>query len=145
METSLIEKYDRSRFNLLIGATIGWGLWYGLKIVLPYITNKTIKLSLVVAGMIGFILVVVSLIKIMQIKRILRKNPQLGNILNNEWVVHTKRQAITVGYWCMLVAAAVGTGITEFIAISGLLLMQIMLYIGILSMLITHLILLRDR
>ena len=144
MDTSIIEKYDRSRYNLVIGATIGWGVWFGLRIILPYISNIPLKMVMIATGLTGLTVAIVSFFRMRSIRRVIKTNPELGKILNNEWVIHTKRQAIAIGYSCMLLTAAIGIGIAEFIDLSGLLLAQIVLFVGILSMLIAHLFLLRD-
>ena len=145
MDTTIVEKYDKSRYNMLIGATVGWGIWFGLNIILPYVHNKPVKLIIVAIGLMGIVLAVVSYFRMVGIKKVIKKHPELGLMLNNEWVIHTKRQAIAIGYWSMLMIAAIGIGITSFIVVSGFLLMQIVLFTGIQSMLIAHLVLLRGK
>lgn len=145
MDTTIVEKYDKSRYNMLIGATVGWGVWFGLNIILPYVHNKPVKLIIVAIGLMGIVLAVVSYFRMVGIKKVIKKHPELGLMLNNEWVIHTKRQAIAIGYWNMLMIAAIGIGITSFIVVSGFLLMQIVLFTGIQSMLIAHLVLLRGK
>ena len=59
METSIIEQYDKKRFNLIKWLTLGWALWFGAYIIKDLINSKTIFGIILLLGLPGWLLFVV--------------------------------------------------------------------------------------
>lgn len=141
METNLIEKYDKSRTKLLIGIAIGWGIYYGIFILNDVIHNSFLIASLNIIGMLGLALYVYGLIKMIQIKRIIKKDPELQHAFNNEWIILNRRKAYAVGFWTMLISVTTGLLLVVFINIPAKLILELILFLGIMALIITFIVL----
>jgi 4-hydroxybenzoate polyprenyltransferase len=141
MNTNLIEKYDRSRINLLIGAAIGWGIYYGIFIFRDQISNEMIKGTLGLIGLVAFVFFLYSLFRILRIKRIMKRNPELKSALENEWVIQTRKKAYAIGYWVMMISVMTGLNLVLFTNISPKMILELILFVGVLSLMITFIVL----
>jgi hypothetical protein len=141
MESNLIEKYDKSRFKLLISAAISWSIYEGIFISRQYITDPSFKSTLKIISLIAFASFLYALIRIMRIKRIMKKNPELKNALENEWVIQNRRKAYTNGFWVMLISGVVGLYLLQITSISSILILELILCFGVLALIITFIIL----
>ena len=74
METTLIEKLDKARYNLVKWLTIGWAIWFGTYILKDIITTKTIIIVLVWIGLIGWTIFTINLINFMKLNRKVKKD-----------------------------------------------------------------------
>ena len=141
METNLIEKYDRSRINLLIGISIGLGLHFGVVIFRDIIENSVLLVIMNIIGMIGWLVFLFSLTKMVRIQRIIKKDSELQSALNNEWIVLNRLKARSAGFWIFLGLVLIGVILVEFTGISAILVLQLILLIGILSHIILFILL----
>jgi hypothetical protein len=141
MESNLIEKYDRSRINLLIGAAISWSIFEGYFISRNLIGNPTVKNILKIIGLLAFVFFFYTLVRIIRIKRIMKKNPDLKNALENEWVIQNRKKAYTIGFWVMLISLVIGLYLVLLTHISAALIIEIIMYIGVLALMITFIVL----
>lgn len=141
METNLIEKYDRSRINLLIGISIGLGLHFGVVIFRDIIENSVLLVIMNIIGMIGWLVFLFSLTKMVRIQRIIKKDSELQSALNNEWIVLNRLKARSAGFWIFLGLVLIGVILVEFTGISAILVLKLILLIGILSHIILFILL----
>lgn len=141
METNLIEKYDKSRMKILIGIAIGWGMYYGIFILNDLIHSSVIIATLNLIGMMGLALYMYGLIKMIQIKRLVKKDPQLHNALNNELIILNRRKAYAVGFWTMLISVSIGLLFVGYINIPAKLILELILFVGIMALIISFIIL----
>lgn len=140
METSMIEKLDKSRYNLLKWFTIGWIIWFGGFIFKDLISNKLILGLIILIGLFGWIIFFVSLIRFRKLGKIVNSDSDLKNALNDELMLHNRNKSFTVGYWTLIILICIFFLLSIFINISSLIVCEITLYIGILSTLVSSLI-----
>ena len=141
METNLIEKYDKSRTKILIGIAIGWSIYYGIFILNDVIHNVVVMAILNIIGLIGLALYMYGLIKMIQIKRKLKNDPDLQSALNNEWIILNRRKAYAVGFWTMLISVTLGLLLVVFINIPAKIILELILFVGIMALILTFIIL----
>jgi hypothetical protein len=137
METNLIEKYDSSRINLLIGIAIGWTIYFGIFIFDDFIKNSIVLGILNIAGIIGMVIFLFALIRMIRINRIIRKDPELRKALNNEWIILNRHKSRSVGFWVFLGTVLTGLYLVEFTGISPTLVLEVILLVGLLSNIIS--------
>jgi hypothetical protein len=141
MESNLIEKYDRSRINLLIGAAISWSIYEGIFIFKHMFESATIQNILKIIALVAFAVFLFTLARIVQIKRLMKKNPELKNALENEWVIQNRKKGYTIGFWTMLISLVIGLYVVLLTKISPELIIELVLFIGVLSLMISFIIL----
>ena len=144
METSLIEQLDKSRYNLLKWTTIGWGIWFGTIIGNNFEKGHIITAIATIIGLIGSTIWAINLIKYLKLIRELRWNRRLDEALNNEVHVFNIHRSLQIGYWTMLNITGVGMLVSIFTKIPSLLVTELILYFGVLSVLISGLYYNRD-
>ena len=140
METSIIEQYDKKRFNLIKWLTLGWALWFGAYIIKDLINSKTIFGIILLLGLPGWLLFVVSLIRYLKIGKAIKSDIRLKNALNNELHRLYIYKSVYIGFWSLIVTIIIFFGISLFYKISALIVCEVTLYIGILASLISALI-----
>lgn len=136
----MIEKLDKSRYNLLKWFTIGWTIWFGGFILKDLISNKLILGLIILIGLFGWIIFFVSLIRFRKLGKIVNSDNDLKNALNDELMLHNRNKSFTVGYWTLIILICIFFLLSVFINISSLIVCEITLYIGILSTLVSSLI-----
>lgn len=144
METSIIEKLEKSRYNLLKWLTIGWAIWFGTFILKDSVQNQTIIGAASTVGAIGWIIFIINLIKFLKLKRELKWDKKVEEALNDELHQLNMHKSFQIGFGVVICTTAVSLGFAEFIEIKALLVTEITLYFGVLSVLISGLIYNRD-
>lgn len=144
METSLIEKLDKSRYNLIKWFTISWAIGFGGFISKDLISNKLILGLIILIGLLGWIIFSVSLIRLRKLGRIVNSDIDLKNALNDELMLHNRNKSFTVGYWTFSILIFIFFALSTFLDISALVVCEISLYLGTLSTLVSSLIFNRD-
>jgi len=144
METSLIEKLNKSRYNLIKWFTIGWTIWFGGFILKDLISNNLILGLIILIGLFGWIIFSVNLIRLRKLGKIVNSDSDLKNALNDELMLHNRNKSFTVGYWTFSILICIFFALSIFIDISTLIVCEITLYIGTLSTLVSSLIFNRD-
>ncbi len=144
MGTSMIEKLEKSRYNLLKWTTIGWGIWYGTFILKDVIHNTTIITIALCVGFIGLIIFMVNLVKVLKLQSDLKLDKKAREALNDELHQLNLHKSYQFGFWMVLSVTTVFVALTPFIQISAQLVSKIILYFAVLSYLIAGLIYTRD-
>lgn len=145
MEISLIEKLDKSRYNLIKWFTIGWAIWYGGFILKDLISNKLIQVLIILTGLFGAIMWAKNLILLMKLGKIVNSDSNLKNALNDELMIHNRNKSFVIGFWTFTILIGFFLVLSSFTNISALIVCEITLYIGILSALVSSLIYNRDQ
>jgi hypothetical protein len=141
METSRIEQLDQLRYRLLKWSTIGWAIWFGAFIFPKEFTeNSRIIAIAVLIGLPAWLIWTVNLLRILKLTRELRLNRKLNEALNDELHQLNMHKSYQIGFWVVIITAAVFLCIAEFVEIKALLVTQIIVYCGTLSVLISGLI-----
>lgn len=144
MEPSLIEQLDKSRYNLLKWTTIGWAIWFAT-IIGNNIEKGHILITIAYwVGLLGSTIFVINLVKFLKLKRELKWNAKLNEALNNELHVFNLHKSFQVGYWTVIIITGMLMVIAIFTNLSGLLVSELILYFGVLSVLISGLYYNRD-
>lgn len=133
MNTSLIEKLDKSRYNLIKWLTIGWTIWFGVYIVKDWIDNKLIFGLLILIGLIGWILFAVNLIDYLRLGKKVKSDSKLKEALNNEMHQLYSYKSFFWGFCIVIVTTGIFLGITSFYQISALIVCELTIFFGILS------------
>lgn len=141
MDASLIEKMDKSRYNLLRWLTTGWIIWFGGFIVKDWIDNNKIIFSLLIfIGFIGWILFVVSLINYLKFGKKVNSDSRLKEALNNEMHKANAYKSSFLGFVSTILVICIFLIISFFYNIPAPLVCKIVLFFGISSALIAGLI-----
>ncbi len=140
METSVIEKLDKSRYSLLKWFTVGWVIWFGGFILKDLINNKLIFILIILIGLFGWIIFSVNLIRFRKLGKIVNSDGNLKNALNDELITHNRNKSFSIGYWTYTVLTGIFLVLSVFTDISALVVCKITLYVGTLSILVSSLI-----
>jgi hypothetical protein len=140
MDTSLIEKLDKSRYDLIKWLTIGWTIWFGGYIVKDWINNKLIFGLFILIGFIGWILFVVNLTKYLRLGKKVNADNRLKEALNNEMYKLYAYKSIFFGFLTTMIIICIFLLISLFNNIPALIVCEIVLFFGISSSLIASLI-----
>ena len=144
METSMIERVNKLRYNLLKWSTIGWGIWFGTFTLNDIIDNSIMRGIIALTGVIGSAIWAISFVKSFKLNRELRLNRKLNNALNDELHQLNGYKSIRIGYLVAMGITTIFLGFSEFFMIPALLVTKLILYFGVLSVLISGLIYNRD-
>jgi hypothetical protein len=144
METSMIEKFEKLRYNLLKWLTIGWAIWFGTFILKDSVQNHTIIGAASTIGLIGWIIFIINLVQFLKLKRELGWDKKVEEALNDELHQLNTHKSFQIGFGVVIWTTAVFLGFAEFTEIKALLVTEIILYFGVLAVLISGLIYNRD-
>lgn len=145
METTLVEQYDKLRYNLIKWLTVGWAAWFGTYILTDFINDEFVFIQILTAfiGLIGFILFTVNLHRYLRLASKI-KNSRLNDALNNELYKIFKYKSFVCGFKVLLGTVCAFFIISIFYQISAKFVCEITLYLGVLSTLIAGLAYNRD-
>lgn len=144
METTIIEKLDKSRYESLKWFTFGWLLWYGGFIIKDFISNTIVFGLIMLFGMFGWVFFTVNLIKVLKWTKIVNADNKLKNALNNELHQLYRYKSVSWSFIITLATICIFLGISSFYNISALIVCEITLYVGISSLFIAELIYNKD-
>ena len=144
METSIIERLNRTRYDLLKWTTIGWGIWYGTFILKDVIDNSSIIHVAFWVGLLGWIVFIINLVKVLKLQRELKWDPKAREALNDELHQLNLHKSYELGFWVVLSVTVIFVALTSFVEISSQLVTKTILYFAVLSILIAGLIYNRD-
>ncbi len=136
----MIEKMDKSRYDLVKWFLFGWAIWFGGFILKDLVSNKLILGSIVLLGLIGWIIFFVSLIKYMNLAKVVNSDMTLKNALNDEYMLHNRNKSFITGYWSVIIMTAAFIVLSLLTNITALIACQIILYIGVIAVLASSLI-----
>lgn len=141
MESSLIEQFDKSRYNLILWVTIGWAAWFGTYILKDLINNELIILQFLIGfvGLIGFGFFAVNLQKYLRLASKV-KYSRFNDALNNELHEIYKFKSAYFGFKVLLGTISLFFILSYFHQISAKIVCDTTLYLGVLSSLIAGLV-----
>ncbi|MGD0590476.1 MAG: hypothetical protein ABSA44_06710 [Bacteroidota bacterium] len=141
MKTSIIEEYDRLRYNVGKGFTIGFMLWYGFYIYSSnfQIENRILKIIVIILVLVTWFIWTIYLVKFMRLGKMLKHNDEVNDALNNELIQHYRLKSSFVGLVVTMISIGVLLGITSFVQIPGKLVCEILLYVIVSAPLIAFL------
>jgi hypothetical protein len=142
MKTSIIEQYDRMRYNIIKGFTVAFMLWYGFYICFSnfQFENRMVKIISIILILITWIIWTIYLVKLIKFGKKLKHDGEVNNAINNELIQHYKLKSSFVGLISAIVATGIIIGIASFKNIPGKLVCEILLYVTISSSAIAFLI-----
>lgn len=140
METSLIEKFDKSRYNLIKWLTIGWIAWYGTFISKDLINNNLIVGLMLVIGFMGWVFFMVNLIRLMRLGKKINVDTKLKEALSNEMYQFYMLKSIAFAFWTVMATVCAFIAITTFYQMSTLIACEFILLVGVSSLLIANLV-----
>ena len=144
MEISKIEQLNKLRFDLLKWLTIGWAIWFGSYVFKNLINQPTVTSVLAWIGVMGWAIFIINLIQFLKLKRELRKDAKMQAALNDELHQLNMHKSFFIGYSATIGTTAAFFGLSEFISLPVVLVTETILYLGVLSVLISALIYNRD-
>ena len=133
MKAQEIEKYDKIRSNMLIGATVGLTIMFSTVVFYDFLQGTFVQNIMKVIGIIGLCIFLYSMIRIQLIKQLIRKNPDLKAALKNEWILHNLQKARAIAFFFVFISLIISCFLVIHTAIPALLLMEICLLIGVLA------------
>ena len=144
METSMIEKLDNARSSFLIWATIGFAIWFGTYIATDLV-QATEALSVIQwIRLLGWLILIVSGIRAMKLKRELRWNKKMQGALEGELHQYNLRRSFQMGFFVMTGVTGIFLLLSLAYTIPSLLVTKVILYLGGLTVLISKIFYNRD-
>ena len=140
METSLIEKFDKSRYDLVKWFTMGWIAWYGTIVSKGLIHNNFIIGLLLGIGFFGWIFFMVSLVKLVRLGRRIKSDSRLNEALSNEMHQFYVLKSIAWGFSTVMATACTFIVVSLFYPIPTLVACEFILFVGVSSSLIANLV-----
>lgn len=140
MTKTSIEKLYGLRTRLILLTTIGFAGWWGMNILHDLTTSISLKVGSAMFGLLASVLWIVNLVKIVRLGREVKNDNRLRNALSDEFFVHARAKAFEIGFWALLVTNGIFLALSIYFSIPALLMCKVVLYVGVLSVLITTLI-----
>ncbi len=144
METSMIEKLDNARSSFLKWATVGYAIWFGTYIVVDPFFMTEIPSVLQGVRILGWLILLVSGIRAMKLKRELRWDKKMRGALEGELHQYNLRRSFQMGFFVVMGVTAVFLMFSLFYIIPALLVTKVILYLGGLTVLISKMFYNRD-
>ena len=141
MQNSSIDYLDRARYKMVKWFTIGWAIWFGTFILKDYLSEKWFVFSVILIGLIAWVMFVVQHLRIMKLGKIFKTNPRIKDALNDELMQHNRNKAAMVSYKVIMIFITIFLLFSLYTEVTALLVSEILLYVGVLSPLITSLVL----
>lgn len=145
METSTIEKLDKSRNNVLKMLAVGWTAFFGSTIAQSLITDFMVLAPIALVGLAGGILFIIYISKLLKLSRKINSDQRVKEALNNELHKQLLSKSYNWGFAITIFVLAILLGISTFVDIRALLVCQIALFVGILSTFVATMIYNRDQ
>lgn len=144
METSMIEKLDNARSSFLKWATVGYTIWFGTYIVADPFFLPEVPLVIQWIRILGWLILLVSGLRAMKLKRELRWDKKMRGALEGELHQYNLRKSFQMGFFVVMGVTAVFLMLSLFYAIPALLVTKVILYLGGLAVLISKMFYNRD-
>jgi len=139
MKNRTVEELDKSRYNMMLWFTIGWGIWFGSFILKDIIENYALRGILLFLALVSWVIWTKQLLKQRKLLKIMNANKTLSNALNDELVAYNLLKSSQVGFWSLLNTTVLCLIISAYTDISAILVTEIILFFGVLSALIAWL------
>jgi hypothetical protein len=142
MEISIIEQLDKSRYDFLKWATIGWTIWSGTYIVTELVIVP--ELVLTWTRLLGWTILIISAIRFLKLKRELNRDNKMKDALEGELHRYNLSKSFRNGYFVVIGITILFFSFSLFYTISALIITKVTLYFGILAVLLSKIIYNRD-
>jgi len=142
METSIIEQLDKSRYDFLKWATIGWTIWSGTYIATDLVNVPDIVLTW--TRILGWSILIISVIRFLKLKRELNWDNKMKDALEGELHKFNLSKSFRNGYFVVIGITILFFGFSLSYTISALIITKVILYFGVLAVLISKIIYNRD-
>ena len=139
METTLIEKFDKSRYSLIKWLTLGWIIWYGTFITKDLINNKFIIGLMLIIGLFSWIFFSINLVRLVRLGKKINLNSKLKEALNNEMHQFYILKSMNWGFWTTIGTVCIFIIMSMFYKISTFIVCELILFVGVSSVLIANL------
>ena len=130
-----MEEVNKLRYNLLKWFTVGWTIWFGGFILKGLIQNKIILVIIMLIGLLGWILFVVNIIRLRKIKRVVSSDKDS----DVEFKIYNRNKSLAIGYLTYSILIGIFFRLSIFTDVSALIVCEITLFIGTLSVLVSSL------
>jgi len=130
-----MEEVNKLRYNLLKWFTVGWTIWFGGFILKVLIQNKIILVIIMLIGLLGWILFVVNIIRLRKIKRVVSSDKDS----DVEFKIYNRNKSLAIGYLTYSILIGIFFILSIFTDVSALIVCEITLFIGTLSVLVSSL------
>lgn len=144
METNFIEKLNKSRYNSILFLAIGFFLFYGSFMLSNLATNRSIIILSTLTGVIGTGLFAGSLIKLMKVSKQIKSDAKAKDALNDELFQLYTYKSYTWGFWTVLLTLVPLIAISSFYELPNKIVCELILFIAVLTVLISFLAYNRD-
>jgi len=144
METSMIEKLDKARSSFLKWATVGYAIWFGTYIVADPFFLPEIPSVIQWIRILGWLILAISGLRAMKLKRELRWNKKMRGALEGELHQYNLRKSFQMGFFVVMGVTAGFLMFSLFYTIPALLVTKVILYLGGLAVLISKMFYNRD-
>jgi len=144
METSMIEKLDNARSSFLKWATVGYTIWFGTYIVADPFFLPEIPSVIQWIRILGWLILLVSGLRAMKLKRELRWDKKMQGALEGELYQYNLRKSFQMGFFVVMGVTSVFLMLSLFYTIPALLVTKVILYLGGLAVLISKMFYNRD-
>ena len=142
METSLIEQLDKSRYEFLKWATIGWTIWSGTYILTELMSIPDNILSW--TRLLGWLILIISSIRFFKLKRELNWDKKMKEALEGELHQFNLGKSFQNGYFVVIGITLLFFVLSSYMIIPALIVTKITLYFGVLAVLLSKIIYNRD-
>jgi hypothetical protein len=142
METSIIEQLDKSRYDFLKWATIGWTIWSGTYIATELVNVPDLVLTWV--RLLGWSILIISTIRFLKLKRELNWDNKMKEALEGELHKFNLSKSFRNGYFVVIAITILFFVLSFQFIISTLIVTKTILYFGVLAVLISKIIYNRD-
>lgn len=137
MEARRIEKYDKTRTNMLIGVALGITFFFSSNIFEEYFQGAIMEGVLTFIEIAGSCILLFCVLRLVHIKLLIRKNPALKAALKNEWILNNLQKARAQAFFFVFFSLIMSYFINLHSSVPALLLMKICILVAILSVLIS--------
>ena len=144
METSMIEKLDNARSSFLKWATLGYTIWFGTYIVADPFFLPEIPSVIQWIRILGWLILLVSGLRAMKLKRELRWDKKMQGALEGELHQYNLRKSFQMGFFVVMGVTSVFFMLSLLYTIPALLVTKVILYLGGLAVLISKMFYNRD-
>lgn len=140
----MVEKLDNARSSFLKWATVGYTIWFGTYIVADPFFLPEIPSVIQWIRILGWLILLVSGLRAMKLKRELRWDKKMRGALEGELHQYNLRKSFQMGFFVVMGVTAVFLMLSLFYAIPALLVTKVILYLGGWAVLISKIFYNRD-
>lgn len=144
---SEVTQLEKNRTKFIKRSLIGFAIWQ-LTYLIRYLHLDTVKLITgftAIISVIGGIVWAYYLMKIVLLSFLMQKKRPLAISLNNEYFQMIRLKSFTIGFWVILGFVGILFTLSLYVALNIQLVLHILLVVGVISPLVSYLILDKDE